>query len=350
MKTVKFYALCCRNLKALKRHQQYVSADDLAIVINTLDEEFKSIAVQHCVDNNLEHYVTESDGTPSTGKNSVFDLFAESDYDYMVLIDGDDFITPHGVWAYKQIANSEEAIDALALAYQYGIWPESGYDPSLSQLADTKEHVLNPYLGVKDKFDAASIPGYPSRCFLQTKKWWEDSKSGNTIDKFDEFSEKFSDVHKRWANLCFKYISNWETHLRLVMFSKKAVINHRHNTDFVCGEDTLLYLDLKDAHVNGSLKLKHLFDRYPTYVYDCRVDGIIRQEKDKVNPETGLYQPDYGWFHWLEKLADKYEEYETLGKMHEREIDYVDLPIPEEYTPNVLNLVNYPGSPTVKFY
>ena len=108
-------------------------------------------------------------------------------------------------------------------------------------------------------------------------------------------------------------------------------------------KDTLLYLDYKDAHVKGKLKLAHLFDRYPTYVYDCRVDGIIRQEQNDINPETELYQPDYGWYKWLNKLSDKYEEYESLGKMHTDQIECITLELPEDYKPNVLGLVNYPG-------
>ena len=43
----------------------------------------------------IEHYVTESDGTPATGKNSVLRLFLESDNEYMVQVDGDDMITPY---------------------------------------------------------------------------------------------------------------------------------------------------------------------------------------------------------------------------------------------------------------
>jgi len=349
MKTVKFYALCCRNLNAVKRHAQYIPKEDLVIVINTQNEEFKTQATDYCIEESIEHYITESDGTPSTGKNSVFNLFKSSDYDYAVLIDGDDFVTPHGVWAYKQIANHEDAIDVLALEYQYGIWCETGYNLHIGSAGTFEDYYADPYLGVQDKTNASAIHGHGTRCFLKTYDWWQQALNGKVVSVFDEFSKKFSDVHMRWANLCYSYISKWETHFRLVMFSKKAVNTYVHNTDFMCGEDTLLYLDYKDAHVKGKLKLAHLFDRYPTYVYDCRVDGIIRQEQDDINPETELYQPDYGWYKWLNKLSDKYEEYESLGKMHSNQIDRIDLELPEDYKPNVLGLVNYPGKQEIKY-
>ena len=54
-----------------------------------------------CVSEGIEHYVTESDGTPATGKNSVLRLFLESDNEYMVHVDGDDMITPYGRNLYR---------------------------------------------------------------------------------------------------------------------------------------------------------------------------------------------------------------------------------------------------------
>ena len=96
MGKLKFYALCSRNTRALSRHARKdrsgIPREDLVIVLNTLDKDFKEEAIEWCDKNDVEYVVTESDGTPSTGKNSVLDLFLKSDNDYMVLIDGDDLL------------------------------------------------------------------------------------------------------------------------------------------------------------------------------------------------------------------------------------------------------------------
>ena len=41
--TVKFYALCCRNTEALKRHIETIPKEDLIVIINTLDSDFETI-------------------------------------------------------------------------------------------------------------------------------------------------------------------------------------------------------------------------------------------------------------------------------------------------------------------
>jgi len=119
---------------ALKRHEKTIPKEDLIVVINTLIDEFSTKAVEYCTTNNIEHYVTESDGSPSKGKNSVMDLFQESEHDYMVLIDGDDFLTPHGTWTYKKLAESESCPDALSLQHQWGIYADKGWSYAIQTL------------------------------------------------------------------------------------------------------------------------------------------------------------------------------------------------------------------------
>ena len=75
MSGLRFYVLCCRNLKALKRHQRTIPLDQMTIVINTLDEEFEAEASQYCANEGIDYVITESNGTPAQGKNSVMDLF-----------------------------------------------------------------------------------------------------------------------------------------------------------------------------------------------------------------------------------------------------------------------------------
>lgn len=370
MSKVKFYALVCRNMNAVRRHERFIPKEDLVIVINSLNQDFNAEAKAYCEAAGIEHYVTVSNGGPSMGKNSVLDLFEASDNDYMVLIDGDDFITPHGYWTYKKLAENPQAPDCVALTYQYGIYRENGYDAWVAGLGNDTE--VSPLLGVKDRMNSDAIHGSGKRVFLEHPNWWKEAMAGKIVVPIegDEHSEALADVYKRWATLCFKYISNWESHLRLVWFSKKAVAGNRFDLNFRIGEDTLLYLVLKKQALDGKFVMKHLFDRYPTYVYDTRIGGIVWNEKDSYGQEGTA---DYGWYLWLKKLVEEYERYEQLGIMSEKSLPEVtvkthyvylmpedpewyegkvyswDIEWPEGYVPDTCNLVNFPGSKRVIF-
>lgn len=340
---LRFYVLCCRNIIALKRHIRSIPKEDLTIVINTLDKSFEAKAISYCKENNIEYFVTESNGTPSKGKNSVLDIFESSNYTHMVLVDGDDFLTPHGVWSYKQIANSENAPDVLGLEYQYGIWPEYGYNTVLGMSSDYIEGADNPYLNCSNKQDPDQIQGHGTRCFLQEYNWWYENLNGLVNNTDTEYGKAFNKVFTRWVNHCYKYISNWETHIRLVMFSKKAVNGFRYNPDFKVGEDTLLYLTYKDQHVKGNLVLNNLYEKYPTYVYDCRVGGIVEECKHVWDEKQEEWIFDRGWYTWLSKLTDKYDEMESNNLLHKIKIPEYNLVLPEGYIPNTMGLVKYPA-------
>lgn len=363
MAKLKFYALVCRNMYALKRHQRTIPKEDLVIVINTRDKVFESEAMMYCLTEGIEYYITESNGTPSQGKNSVLDIFEKSDNDYMVLIDGDDFLTPHGVWTYKALANSEKPIDVVALKYQYGIQRENGYNPTVAMLKTPAER--SPLLGCKDSTNPDTIHGNGTRCFLNSHEWWSLAIQGKLLEtnSADKHSVKLNNVHTRWAIMCYAYIDKWETHLRLVFFSKKAIKGNRFDPNFHIGEDTLFYLSLKYQALQGNFVMKHLFDVLPTYVYDTRIAGVVAEERDKYG-EPGTV--DFGWYLWLKKLVEEYERYEMLGMMSSKTLpdvtvkthnmppqeakvliiddeSYYDIIWPEDYRPDTLGLVNYPN-------
>ena len=338
--SLKFYALCSKNLKATQRHERTIPKEDLHIVINSLDGDYVNSAVDYCESANIEYTVTESDGTAAVGKNTVLDVFTASNNDHMVLVDGDDFITPHGVWLYKQLAQSNTCPDVVALEYQYGIFADYGY---------LTNHYHDPHLGCDDRQDHDKVHGFGVRTFLQPYHYWEKAINGRLIKILpgSDYSVELNSIHTRWAAYAYRYINNWETHCRVVFYSKAAAA-FRFDTRHIIGEDTLQYFILKHEHVNNRLNMKILTDRYPTYVYDTRVDGVCAHHLYKVGSR--------GWVDWLGPLADRYEEYESAGKMHDYELPKVeiqwpgrdddityDIIWPEDYVPDLMNLVQYPG-------
>ena len=354
--TLKFYALCCRNTETVKRHIETIPKEDLIVVINTQDSDFETAAVSWCTTESVQHVVTVSDGTAATGKNSVFDHFAASTADYMVLVDGDDYLTGHGVWTYKQLAAMTTPPDVLALEYQIGIHNSYGYDP--------KNCGAGPMPVVGENMDPRRITGTVIRPFKFPHDWWRTARAGEQVEvlatDIDGFSTRLADVHQRWANHCYDYINNWEVHCRLVYFSKAAInTGLRFDPTFIVGEDTVLYFEYKHLHNQNTLVMKHLFDRYPTYVYDTRIGGVVELEKDRNGH-------DVGWLDWLTILTNKYDELETAGKMHSERIPEIrvftvpeseeqvfnandwDIVWPDGYIPDVDNLVNYPGKRVIK--
>lgn len=340
--TIKFYVLCSKNLLATQRHLQMIAKEDIHYVFNSQDADYVAEATAWCDSESIPYSVTESDGTAATGKNTVFDVFTASDNDYMVLVDGDDFLTPHGVWTYKQIAENGNAPDVIALEYQYGLYAERGYFTGYDN---------DPHLTCSDPNNHDQIQGFPSRCFLQPYSYWHKAINGNLIDTTieTEFVAQLSDVHQRWSTYCFNYINGWETHCRIVFYSKAAA-QFRFDPSLIIGEDTLQYFALKHEHVNGRLTMKVLVDRYPTYVYDTRIGGVCA---DGWHNDGGE-----GWKDWLDALVARYEEYDAAGMMHTDELPKIavcylpwddptlggwDVIWPEGYTPDLLNLVNFPG-------
>lgn len=64
------------------------------VICNTLDTDYIPLAKEIAERHGWTFIVTESNGTCSKGKNSVLDYFATTNYDYLTLIDGDDYFEP----------------------------------------------------------------------------------------------------------------------------------------------------------------------------------------------------------------------------------------------------------------
>ena len=75
---------------------------------NSVCEEFKNIDV--------EIIQTVSNGKPGMGHNSVINLFKHRlQYDYMLLLDGDDFLYPSALEQLSKCFKKQKKIDMLLL-------------------------------------------------------------------------------------------------------------------------------------------------------------------------------------------------------------------------------------------
>jgi len=65
---------------------------DIVVVANSLDPTYADKAKEVAERNKCKFIVTESNGTPGQGKQSVLDYFLTTPYDYLVPVDGDDYL------------------------------------------------------------------------------------------------------------------------------------------------------------------------------------------------------------------------------------------------------------------
>ena len=184
---------------------------DIIIVVNTLDEYF----YQEVLDL-YKHYEkikkiirTQSNGYPGKGHNSVLDIFKKLlDYDYLIMIDGDDFLFPNAV---KRI-----------------------------------DHILN-----KTKFDVLTLSG---NTFLSCNK--------NTITNDISDNEIIYNLNKQYVvkfiknihSISDEYNTIWATPFRLLSLNRKILYkyDHLYDENMYIYDDFLYYMILyKEMQINN---------------------------------------------------------------------------------------------------
>jgi len=261
---LKFYILTSESIQALKRHFapdfSAIPVEQAVVIINTLDANYERKAVEYCREQGIEHHVTVSNGTPARGKNSVMEVFLSSDNDYCVLVDGDDFLTKHGVWMYNHLATTDTPPDAVCLVSQF----------SYRRYGEGGVIACNPFTLDYDK--ELSIDLY--------------KEFKNTRAIGHKKAAHFARLHKSYYKNQRKYSEGNEVHCRVTWFSRKAA-TFKFDESIRIGEDTLHMLRLKHEAIKNGLRFYSTDERPATYVYDECTYGIVARDS-----KLGT---DYGW-------------------------------------------------------
>lgn len=302
MKKIKYYILTSDKISLLKRHfsKKYsnIPKEDAVVVINTLDEKYFNKAKSFCLENDIEFYRTECDGTAAKGKNSVLELFLKSDNEYMVHIDGDDYLTPHGVWVYNHLSNSESPPDAVFLWRQKGFCKY--YEDDFHKVEKSNPYCI--HYGILDD---------PNYFNLFKMSVLEDGWSNESIDEYILLTRGFWEFQS-------EYCEPYTQHCRLTFLSRKAA-SIKFPEGISVGEDTLHYYLLKNENKMGKLNVFRNSEYPPTYIYDQT------NSKSTVVKETDGGQ-DCSWIKkWLE-IANKYKESGIVHKGYELPDLKVDYP------------------------
>ena len=243
------------------------------------------------------------------------------------MIDGDDWLTQHGVYTYLQIATWDDPPDVICLKNQFSLWPQN---TEFEQEADPNK-----------------IPCRGTRFFWQYD--WHTALTGRHVkimrdnavkqklfktktQAYNMYPKKMEKLYADWSHFNYHYIDGLETHSRVVFMSKKAA-KYRFDGNHKVGEDTIQYFVLKDAAIRGELSMYSIDDTIPTYIYDQRISGVA------VN---STWEDDgKGFMNWLEPLVDKYRIMEDEGVMHTEELPEIEVEYPVGYIPHVHKLVDW---------
>lgn len=88
--------------------------EEVIVVCNTLDTSYVEQARKIAKAYNLEFIVTESNGKPAKGKNSVLEIFrSRSQFKYYMQIDGDDYLTPDALSEIATIVQQNPDVDVI---------------------------------------------------------------------------------------------------------------------------------------------------------------------------------------------------------------------------------------------
>lgn len=205
------------------------------VVINSQDLDFTSEISKYCNDNVIEYSITQSDGTPGTGKNSVLEIFQNSDYTHLSQLDGDDLFYPTFL---KQIQRH---------LYKY---------PTTDVLATLPCDSI--YINYEDGFDKLENGFYSLIWSTHYITWSTQSMLGEDRIFSDDFTGNYA---------------------RFILFSKKISENFRFDSTFMVGEDLKLHFELLHAHQKDDISY-WFTSASDTWVRDTSSMGIQKSNSN----------------------------------------------------------------------
>jgi hypothetical protein len=154
---------------------------ELQIVVNTLNSEYEKEVLSLYP----QAIVTESNGTPGKGKNSVVNIWRKNtSHEFFSMIDGDDFASPYYVESLYEHIQLHPDIDYLGSCgtevirndYTPHLWETSDRDPRPSDpIADCfKKDFVKANIKGHDRFVLASKRGVQYLMFFEHIKVFED--------------------------------------------------------------------------------------------------------------------------------------------------------------------------------
>lgn len=194
-------------------HRAYQSCEgDRMVVVNTQDPFYYADVKQVLPDAVIMD--TVSNGTPGQGKQCVIDWFLTTDYDYVIMLDGDDFFYPGYLtrlktWIDLYPANVYGLVneDILYGGRYFISWRDLDYDFILGDLdiPDSVRHRMQSYM--QRVFGTISQAGVPFHRIIMT------DRPGAELIKYNTAMSGSEDVLCSAQLKYNHFLSNCEYHL-----------------------------------------------------------------------------------------------------------------------------------------
>ena len=145
---------------------------------------------------------------------------------------------------------------------------------------------------------------------------WDLLSKGDLIaDNMKNVSQEDVEVFKSYISILQTSMGIDEISTRLVFMSRK-VIPYRFK-NLIVGEDTLQFLELKDAHDRGELNMVANDETHPTYIYDVRISGIAIKESGRGKGK--------GFISWMKTLLKEIENLGMQNRLHDTRVPLAEL-------------------------
>lgn len=118
---------------------------NVVVICNTPDISYVEQAKTVANDYGLKFVVTESNGTPARGKNSVLDYFRTTDHQYFMQVDGDDELTSDCLEKLERIVKINPDVDVIGLTYNYMLY--DGHETTAEEFFESKD--IYSFAGIK---------------------------------------------------------------------------------------------------------------------------------------------------------------------------------------------------------
>ena len=242
-----------RAIQSCFNQENHNLSFEVHVVINSQDKDFIDEIVYFCEYQNIKYYITESNGTPSQGKNSVFEIFNKSKFTHLAQLDGDDFYYPTFLRHMDRHLRRYPNTDVL------GVVP-------VDIVGNMKPHLHYEEIGEN----------------LFVTVWNSNFLNLSSILPWGT-DPMFTDTSTH----------NWCRHN---FFTKKITRNFKYDVPTVVGEDHRLHFELFKAHIDE--KITYFFSTASdTFVNDRTGESIQKTFSGKKTENGVEVQIDYGLLH-----------------------------------------------------
>lgn len=219
---------------------------NIVVIINTLDERYKNLAVLLSNMYGVKVVITESNGKPGRGKNELIKYFLSTEFTHVIPVDGDDMLLPNAVDKLTTIIKEKNA-DLIGLIN------------GLTLLHDEK-------MSVEDW----------QKHEIYFKRGFENIDPKN-YKKFNLHIAKIRRTSVEYDNLFNRF----------VIISKKAASSINYDEDLAGAEDIKQGLLLKLMQHQGKLNYLLLSSK-DVYLYDVTDEGVFFKTLCKSDPDKEL--------------------------------------------------------------